>query len=414
MSRRTPDPARRPTAPGVRAEAAARCTELTVQIIPSLADVDPAEWDALAGDDDPFLEHAFLAAFETSRSVGKGTGWDPLHVVVRRAGKLVAAAPLYAKSHSYGEYIFDWGWASAAQRAGIRYYPKLLSAVPFTPATGRRLLVEGGATRGPVFEALLAGIHAVADQLGVSSIHWLFLSADEHAALAERAGFLARTTYQFHFTNPGYASFDDYLGAMRSAARKEVRRERRKAAESGLTLATKRGTELTDAEWKALFRFYTDTAARKGAIAYLTQRFFEEVRCTLPHRVVAALASRGDEPVAGALAFHKGRQLFGRYWGASDDFEALHFELCYYRLIEFAIEHRIARFEAGAQGEHKLKRGLLPSPTYSIHWIRHPGLAEAIAEYLPRETRSVEAEMDYFAEHSPFRRDEPGDCGGGA
>lgn len=382
---------------------------LTVEVATSLAAVDAASWDALAGDDDPFVEHAFLAALEASGSVGRGTGWDPVHVLVRSGGRLVGATPLYVKSNSYGEYIFDWGWASAAQRAGIRYYPKLVSAVPFTPATGRRFLVEGAATDGPVVDALVDGIHAVADQIRASSVHWLFLSAAEHAALAVRPDCLARLTYQFHWTNAGYASFDDYLGAMRSAARKEVRRERRKAAESGLTLATKRGTELGNAEWSALFRFYTDTTARKGAIAYLTQRFFDELRRTIPHRVVVALASRGDEPVAGALAFHKGKQLFGRYWGALDDFEALHFELCYYRLIDFAIEHRLERFEAGAQGEHKLKRGLLPAPTYSIHWVRHAGLAEAIAEYLPRETRSMEAEMRYFAERSPFKQadDEP-------
>ncbi len=366
--------------------------------------MDAAEWDALAGADDPFVEHAFLSALETSGSVGRGTGWDPLHVLVRRGGHLVGAAPLYAKSHSYGEYIFDWGWASAAQRAGIRYYPKLLSAVPFTPATGRRLLVANDATQGVVVDALVDGIHALAEQIRASSIHWLFLTAHEHTALAARPECLARLTYQFHWSNPGYASFDDYLGSMRSAARKEVRRERRKAAESGLDIRTKLGTELTSAEWQALFRFYADTAARKGAIAYLTRGFFAEVRRTIPHRVVVALASRGDEPVAGALAFQKGKQLFGRYWGALDDFEALHFELCYYQLIEFAIASGLVRFEAGAQGEHKLKRGLLPSPTYSIHWIRHPGLAEAIAEFLPRETQAVEEEMRFFAEHSPFKR----------
>ncbi len=379
-------------------------TGLTVEVAASLDAVPAEEWDALAGADDPFVEHAFLRALETSKSVGRGTGWDPAHVLVRHGRELVGAAPLYVKQHSYGEYIFDWGWAGAAQRARIPYYPKLVSAVPFTPATGRRLLVEGDATEGPVVDALIAGIRAVADQVGASSTHWLFLTQAEHLSLAARDGFLARTTYQFHWTNPGYASFDDYLGAMRSADRKEVRRERRKAAETGLRLRTLRGTELTDAEWKALPRFYRDTTARKGAIDYLTPRFFEEVRRTIPERVVVALASRGSEPVAGALAFHKGKQLFGRYWGAVEDFEALHFECCYYRLIEFAIDHHLDRFEAGAQGEHKVKRGLLPSPTYSIHWIRHPSLAEAIAEYLPRETRSIEAEMAYFAEHSPFKQ----------
>ena len=383
--------------------------EITVEVVPALSGVPAAEWDTLAGADDPFVEHAFLAALETSGSVGPGTGWSPAHVIARRRGRLEGAVPFYVKTDSYGEYIFDWGWASASQRAGISYYPKLVSSIPFTPATGRRLLVLDGleADAGrQVAGALVLGMRTIADRIDASSIHVLFSSAEERAFLCDPAlRFEPRLTYQYHWTNEGYGSFDDYLAAFRSSSRKEVRRERRKAAASGLALRTVRGTELTDAEWAALYAFYRDTTGRKGAIPYLTPRFFEEIRRTLPERVVVGLASRPDgSPVAAALAFQKGRNLFGRYWGCLEDHEALHFELCYYRLIEFAIEHGLARFEAGAQGEHKIRRGLLPSPTFSAHWLRHPGLAEAVADHLPREAEMHEREMELLARHTPFKR----------
>ena len=378
---------------------------LHVTVVPDLSTVSPAEWDALAPADNPFLDHAFLRALETSGSVGERTGWLPAHVLVRRAGALVGAAPLYVKTHSYGEYIFDWGWADAAERAGLRYYPKLVSAIPHTPATGRRLLVEGGATDGPVLGALVAGIRDLADTAHASSIHVLFLTREEREALASGHGLLPRLTYQFHWHNRGYGSFDDFLSSLRSVARKQIRRERRGAADSGLRLRTLSGPELEDRDWEAIYAFYLDTARRRGAIPYLTRSFFQEVRRTLPHRVVATMAHDGDAPVAAALSFRKGAHLYGRYWGCSTACDFLHFELCYYRPIELCIAEGMTLFEAGAQGEHKLKRGFLPEPTYSAHWLRHDGLSEAVAAYLEQEARATEGEMRWLAGHGPFRRE---------
>lgn len=379
---------------------------LTTRLVSSLASVPAAAWDALAGEDDPFIEHAFLRALETSHSVGPGTGWEPRHVLVYDGERLVGAAPLYEKSHSYGEYIFDWGWADAARRARLRYYPKLTMMVPCTPATGRRLLLHPAAEVAATTQALIEGLHDAAEEVQASSIHALFLTSPEQDALAGR-GFLPRLTHQFHWENRGYRDFDDYLAAFRSANRKQTRKERRQAAEIGLTLQTKRGPELSDQEWDALYAFYQGTAEEKGAIPYLTRAFFDELPRTLRERVVVAFASRGKTPIAGALAFHKGSQLFGRYWGAIEQHDALHFELCYYQLIEFAITHKLKRFEAGAQGEHKLKRGFLPAAIHSAHWIRHPGLSQAISDYLDRERRAVAQGLRELAEHGPFAQREP-------
>jgi uncharacterized protein len=377
---------------------------MQIEITPGLAEISATDWDALAGEDDPFLEHAFLLALETSGSVGPKTGWTPHHLLCRehKTGPLLGAIPLYLKDHSYGEYIFDWGWAGAAKRAGIRYYPKLLSAIPFTPATGQRILA--GDPQKPAAKALIQAARAETERLGASSLHFLFTTAEERTALAKEHGLLPRLTYQFHWESRGYQSFEDFLKSLRSEARKQIRKERATARESGLRLHTKRGPEMSEAEWRSLYRFYRQTAAEKGAIPYLTPRFFEEIRQKLPQRVVVAFASRGEEPLAGALAFQKGKNLYGRYWGSLVEASALHFELCYYQLIEFACVNGLQRFEAGAQGEHKLKRGFLPSPTYSAHWIRHAGFSEAIADYLAREAEATEAEISMLSEHGPFPR----------
>lgn len=382
---------------------------MEIELISGLSAVAPEDWNRLAGADDPFVEHAFLNAMELSGSVGTATGWTPRHVLVRDAGRLVGAAPVYLKSHSYGEYIFDWGWANAAREAGIRYYPKILSAVPFTPATGRRLLVEPSAdgtsaASGPVFDALIRGIAEAGEAARASSSHLLFLTEEELVSLQSEQGFIPRLSYQFHWENHSYRDFADYLDAFRSSARKQVRKERRAAVELGLELRTLRGEDFSDAEWNVLYPLYEDTVRKKGSHAYLTPGFFEQIRRTFAHRTVAAFAYRGKDPVAVALAFYKGSQLFGRYWGATEDFQALHFELCYYQLIEFAIANKMTRVEAGAQGEHKLKRGFLPSPTYSAHQLRHPGLAEAVTEFVAREAKAVRAEMAYLTEHGPFPR----------
>jgi len=367
--------------------------------------VPAADWDAIAGEDDPFLEHAFLAALEDSGSVGARAGIRPRLVLVRQAGQLQGAVPLYLKTNSNGEFIFDWSWANAAHRAGIRYYPKLVAAIPFTPATGRRLPLAPAADEEATVAELLRGVRLVAEEERASSIHFLFCTEPEKAHLA-RASFLPRLSMQFHWHNREgrpFESFDDYLSTFRSRNRKQVRKERQAAAAHCLDCRTATGVELGDREWKALYRFYMANVERHYGMAYLEPDFFELVRERLPHRMVATLAYRGGEPVAGTVNFEKGRHLYGRYWGCLGDFEMLHFELCYYRLIDRAIERGHTLFEAGAQGEHKLKRGLVPSFTHSAHWIRHPELGEAIAAFVKHEEEAVAEQARLYAQHSPFR-----------
>jgi predicted N-acyltransferase len=364
------------------------------------------------GADEPFLEHAFLAALEASRSVSEEAGCVPRLVLAWDDDVLVGAVPLYLKHHSYGEFVFDWAWAGAAQRAGLAYYPKLVAFAPYTPATGRRLLTRPDRDPRPVWEVLLAGIIDLADQEKVSSVHVLFCSQEERAFLAEHA-FLPRLGLQFHWHNrpeAPFASFDDFLGTFRAPNRKQVRKERRVALEHGLRLATLTGPELGDREWHALSAFYETNIEKHGGSAYLTPAFFRILRATYAHRVVATFAYRDDRPVAGTLNFEKGRALFGRYWGCLPDEERpmLHFELCYYQLIERAVRLGHTRFEAGAQGEHKLKRGLGPTPTYSAHWLRHAGLQRAVSAFLDNERALVENQIADYQGHSPFRRDDPG------
>ena len=369
--------------------------------------LDPAEWDRLSGDGDPFIEHAFLATLEASGSVGARAGCVPRLVVARdRAGRVVGAVPLYLKTNSYGEFIFDWSWANAAQRAGVRYYPKLVAAIPFTPVTGHRLPVaeDPDVDAAEVRAALLAGVRELADAERASSVHFLFCTEPEKQLLADH-GYSPRLSMQFHWHNRPerpFESFDDYLSTFRSRNRKQVRKEREIAAAHDLTFRTATGSELDPRDWDALRSFYLENVARHGGIAYLGGRFFDVARETLAHRLVATLAYRGREPVAGTINFEKGPHLYGRYWGCLADFQMLHFELCYYRLIERAIERRQTLFEAGAQGEHKLKRGLVPSFTHSAHWIRHPGLAEAVDAFVRREAAEVTAEVAAYEAHSPF------------
>ncbi len=370
-----------------------------------LREVSSDAWDALAGDDDPFVEHAFLSALEESGSVGPGTGWLARHVVVRDGGELVGALPLYRKEHSYGEYIFDFGWASAAVRAGIPYYPKLVAMVPFTPATGTRFLVSPARDRRAVVRLLLDGALEALEQERASSIHLLFLNESERALVAEDRRFLPRLTHQYHFVNEGYASFEAFLAAFRSDMRKKVRRERREVEESGLEVRVLTGDAIEPAHLDAMQGFYESTCARKGSMPYLHPRFFELAATRLRHRMVLVMAfDAAGAPVAGTLNFEKGRCLYGRYWGADEAYAMLHFELCYYRLIERAIARGASRFEAGAQGEHKLRRGMLPRPIHSAHHLRHPGLRDAVADYLARESAAMVHEMELLANEGPFRR----------
>lgn len=384
--------------------------ELSLSLHPSIAELPAEEWDACSGgiEANPFVSHAFLSALEDSGSVVGRTGWLPQHAALRDAGgRLLACAPLYAKSHSYGEYVFDHGWADAFERAGGRYYPKLQVAVPFSPVPGPRLLVRPGS--GLPVAALAQGLAQACQQLDLSSVHVTFCTEAEWTALGH-AGWLRRLGMQFHWTNAGYGSFEDFLSSLSSRKRKQIRRERRDAAASGYVLRTLRGREITDRHWAAFHRFYRSTTDKKwGRSAYLTPRFWPMLGERLGDAVVLMVAEQDGEPVAGALNLLGKDALYGRNWGCVVDAPFLHFELCYYRAIDFAIEHGVPRVEAGAQGEHKIQRGYLPVPTYSAHWIAHPGLRRAIADFLERERPAMEEEMAALADYSPFRRE--GDCG---
>ena len=372
----------------------------------TIAAIDPASWDQLVAANDPFGAHAFLSALESSGSAAPATGWIPQHVLVHAAGKLVAALPHYVKSHSYGEYIFDWAWADAAQRNGLAYYPKCVSAVPFTPTPGNRCLIApelNARDQTAAFDLLVAAAADVAKRAGAHSTHVLFCTAAEQRALADR-GYLPRLTWQYHFANRGWPDFEAFLTDCRAPIRKQIRRERKLAAESGVKVHVLRGAELGDTEIAALWSFYRDTTSRKWGHAYLLRGFFEALRGPLAQTAIAILAKDGDQWVAGALAFHKGDTLYGRYWGAVREVPWLHFELCYYRLIELGLSLGCARIEAGAQGEHKIKRGFLPVPIYSAHKLHHPGLHTAVAEALAHEREQLPAVLAELASHGPFHR----------
>ena len=389
--------------------------EIPIRIAPALADVDPAQWDACAnpvpegpvapGTDthNPFLSHAFLHALEASGSVGGRSGWSPAHLTIDGPdGQLAAAVPAYLKSHSQGEYVFDWGWADAFQRAGGDYYPKVQVSVPFTPVTGRRLLVRPGAGAPRMRAALLAGLEALRDKTESSSVHLTFLLREDWEELGG-AGYLQRTDQQFHFQNPGYADFDGFLDALASRKRKMIRRERRDAVANDITVEWITGRDITEAHWDAFWRFYMDTGSRKWGKPYLTRRFFSLIGETMPERVLLIMAKRAGRYVAGAINFIGDAALYGRNWGCIEEHPFLHFEVCYYQAIEFAIRHKLARVEAGAQGEHKLARGYGPVQTYSAHRIADRRLARAVAEYLDRERQHVADAIEVYGEHTPFR-----------
>ena len=378
----------------------------TVSVLGSIHEVRAADWDACAGTDDPFLGHAFLAALEDSGSVAGETGWLPRHLALHDAGgRLRAAMPLYLKSHSYGEYVFDWGWAEAFERAGGRYYPKLQAAVPFTPVTGRRILLHPQAPAG-AFDAMASAAVRLAEELHVSSLHVTFPTEAECGRLSARR-FLTRLGHQYHWENRGYRCFDDFLGDLASRKRKGIRRERQEVAASGLSVRTLTGGEIEERHWDTFWGFYQDTAGRKWGHAYLNRDFFRRLGETLADRVVLVVAEKpSGEPVGGALNLLGGNALYGRYWGCSDACRYLHFEVCYYRAIDFAIERGLARVEAGAQGEHKVQRGYLPQPTWSAHWIAHGGLRNAVERFLASERPAVRAEIEALTAQAPFRRDE--------
>jgi len=375
---------------------------LTLTLHPKIADIAPVEWDACAGDGNPFVSHAFLGALEDSGSANARTGWLPQHAVLRREdGRIVAIVPMYAKSHSYGEYVFDHGWANALERTGQQYYPKLQAAVPFSPVPGPRLLRRPDS--GVPIAALADALQQACRSLRLSSVHVTFCARDEWEALGD-AGWLQRTGMQFHWENENYTDFDNFLGALSSRKRKVLRRERRDANAAGLTFHALSGVEITEAHWDAFYRFYQSTVDRKWGSAYLTRSFFSLLGERLGPKVVLMYAENAGKPVAGALNLAGDEALYGRNWGCRGDWPFLHFELCYYRAIDWAIEHGLKRVEAGAQGRHKIQRGYLPKPTYSAHWIAHTGLRRAVGSFVAEERAGMQWEMEALMEESPFRK----------
>lgn len=371
-------------------------TQILAKIHPSIKGVDAAAWDALAGSDDPFLRHAFYRLLETSGSVGEGTGWSPLYVTVERDGALRAAAPAFLKSHSQGEYVFDHAWADAWHRAGGDYYPKLQLSVPFTPCPGPRLL-------GSDTAALIAALETVTRQNNLSSAHATFLE-DADIAAFEACDWLIRDGIQFHWFNRDYASFEDFLAALSSRKRKAIRKERARAVE-GLAIETLRGAAINEEAIDAMWLFYQDTGARKWGQPYLTRGFFDGLVDTFGDSALMFLARRDGVPVAGALNIIGDDVLYGRYWGCSEELPFLHFELSYYRAMEWAIENKIAVVQAGAQGEHKLKRGYEPVITRSAHYIPHREFRDAIERFVEGERAAISREMEWAREALPFRQD---------
>ncbi|WP_245430840.1 GNAT family N-acetyltransferase [Rhodoplanes roseus] len=394
-------------------------------MVPAITEVPAAVWDGCANPTaagsetplaaacdaasaiayNPFTSHAFLSALEASRSATARSGWQPRHLVLEDpGGAALGVVPCYLKSHSKGEYVFDQGWADAYERAGGQYYPKLQVSVPFTPATGRRFLVAPGPQAEFAQAALADGLRALCERDDASSVHITFMTEAEWRIAAEH-GYLQRTDQQFHWDNPGYGTFEDFLNALAARKRKAIKRERREAVENGIEIVRLTGSSIDEAAWDAFFAFYMDTGSRKWGRPYLTRAFFSLVGASMADRILLVMAKRAGRYIAGALNFIGGDTLFGRHWGAVEHHPFLHFELCYYQAIEFAIERRLARVEAGAQGEHKLARGYLPSTTHSAHWIADPGLRRAIANYLERERAYVDAAARELAAASPFRKD---------
>ncbi len=384
---------------------------LIIKVQHAIEDIPATAWDACAcppgAPRNPFLSHAFLHAAEASGSAVAERGWQAAHICLEDgAGTLLAMAPAYIKAHSMGEYVFDHAWADAFARAGGRYYPKLLSAVPFTPATGPRLLTRAGGDAGVILrDQLLAGCIEAASQLEVSSLHFNFLTRPEWERLGE-LGLLQRMDQQFHWQNQGYRSFDDFLAALASKKRKNLKRERREALENGIDIDWITGSDLTEGHWDAFYEFYVDTGSRKWGRPYLTREFFSRISASMADEILLIMCRRDGRYIAGALNFIGSDTLFGRNWGCIEDHRFLHFEACYYQAIEFAISRGLDRVEAGAQGAHKVARGYLPAATYSAHWIAHPGLRDAVADYLDRERNWVSQDIAAVNEHSPFRRTE--------
>ncbi len=373
---------------------------VTATAIPSLKAVKAADWDACAGPENPFVSHAFLSAMEDSGCVGKGTGWTPTHVIIEKdGGGLLGCVPMYLKSHSQGEYVFDHSWAHAWERAGGDYYPKLQVSVPFSPVTGPRLLAQDEGTRALLLNACVQ----IADQMEVSSLHITFPTFEQWKEMGE-AGLLLRKDQQFIWRNDGYGNFDDFLAALSSRKRKNIRKERAQAVSNGVSIEVLTGSDLKEEHWDAFYRFYVDTSSRKWGRPYLNRQFFSLIGERMPEKIVLVLCKRAGRYIAGAINLLGSDALFGRNWGCVEDHPCLHFEACYYQAIEFAIGKGLSRVEAGAQGQHKLARGYLPQFTYSAHWIADAGFRQAVARFLQEEGAYVDADQEALAAHGPFKR----------
>ncbi|MBI2994111.1 MAG: N-acetyltransferase [Gammaproteobacteria bacterium] len=379
--------------------------ELEIRQLDGLHDIRPADWDRLAGGGNPFLRHAFLHGLEEHDCLD-AHGWQPCHLAAWSGSRLVGALPLYLRSNSYGEFVFDWAWADAYQRAGGRYYPKLVSAIPFTPVCGPRLLIDAefpGAAA--VREQLAAAALHFAERHALSSVHCLFPPADDEPTF-ERNGFLRRKTCQFHWFNRGYRDFQDFLDALTSKRRKAIRRERRAVGEAGVNIERLDGRDVTDPHWRRFYEFYCSTFHRRWGSPRLTLPFFMSLSRRMPEQTLLILASRRGRCIAGAFAMLGDDAIYGRHWGCEEDLPFLHFELCYYQTIDLCIERRLSRVDAGVQGEHKLSRGFAPIAASSFHWLRHPGFRAAIEDYLKQETREVDAYMESLEFHLPYRSGE--------
>lgn len=397
--------------------------EITLEAVPGINEILSASWDACANPDgrvppgssppcgrayNPFVSHAFFSALEASGSATLRTGWAPRHLVAKRGDEILGVVPCYLKSHSQGEYVFDRGWADAYERAGGRYYPKLQVSVPFTPATGPRLLIRADQDRDVIGNALTQGLKALCGISEASSVHVTFAQKPEWDLLAAQ-GFLQRTDQQFHWHNQGFSTFDDFLSTLNSRHRKAMKRERRDALAAGITIHWLTGKDITEDAWDAFFEFYMETGSRKWGRPYLTRKFFALIGESMADDVLLVMAKREGRWIAGAINFIGSDTLFGRNWGAIEHHPFLHFEVCYYQAIDFAIAHKLRVVEAGAQGEHKIARGYLPQTTYSAHYIADRGLRRAVDDYLKRERAYVEEVGRELAESAPFRKgaDEP-------
>ena len=382
---------------------------LSVEFVDSIAEIGQEPWNGLAGTQNPFTRYEFLYALESTGCTSQQTGWTPHHVVVRKpcvdaSDGLVAVMPLYLKTNSWGEYVFDWSWANAYQSNGFDYYPKFVTAAPFTPSCGRRLFFKSSEDQSEIAALIAEKVMEKAGVIGASSWHVLFPEQDEHELLKD-LGIQARIATQFHWKNRDYESFDDFLADLNSRKRKSIRRERKQVNDQSISFRRTDGAEITDQQWADFYLYYQSTYLARGMQGYLKRGFFKLLAATMPEQIFMVNAEKDGQDIAAALFFRNHEKLFGRYWGCTEHHPCLHFELCYYRAIDFAIEQGLDRVEAGAQGEHKLARGYLPAETYSLHWMRDAGFAEAIAHYLEAERNAVEEDIEILTSYGPFRKD---------